>query len=261
MTINTANINILWGSLIIAELIRNGIDYFCISPGSRSAPLATAVAQNQRARYLICFDERGAAFHALGYGRATGRPAALICTSGTAAANYYPAIIEASADNIPMLVLTADRPPELHESGANQVIDQPNLYGKYLNWEFDLPCPDEKIPPQFVLTTVDQAVFRSRRKPGGPVHVNCMFREPLAPFSEPIGNDYLQLISDWERKTEPLTKYEIAGVKPESSILKEVSDIIDHAKRGIVLAGKKMGLSLTEIEEEEIRNLQERGTL
>jgi len=224
--------------MIIEELIRSGVDYFCISPGSRSAPLAAAVGQNQHARHIVCFDERGAAFHALGYGRATGKPAALICTSGTAAANYLPAVIEASVDRIPMILLTADRPPELRKTGANQTIDQINLYGKYLNWEFDLPCPDEKIPPQVVLTTIDQTVFRSRRMPGGPVHINCMFREPLAPINEPIRDDYLQPISDWEGKTDPLTKYEFPNLKPESLVIKEMSDIIDHSKKGIVLAGK-----------------------
>lgn len=238
MTVDRSNINSVWGSLIVEELIRNGIDYFCISPGSRSAPLTAAVAQNPRARHIICFDERGAAFHALGYGRAAGKPAVLICTSGTAAANYYAAVIEASVDRIPMVILTADRPPELHQTGANQTIDQVNLFGKYLNWEFDLPCPDEKIPPQFVLTTIDQAVYRSRRRPGGPVHINCMFREPLAPTNEPIRNDYLQPISDWEGKTEPQAKYELADPKPESPVVKEVGKIIDQSKKGIILAGR-----------------------
>jgi 2-succinyl-5-enolpyruvyl-6-hydroxy-3-cyclohexene-1-carboxylate synthase len=238
MIIQTTNINLLWGSLIVEELIRNGVNYFCVSPGSRSAPLAAAVAQNERARHVICFDERGASFHALGYGRGSGKPAVLICTSGTAAANYYPAVIEASADGVPMIVLTADRPPELHEAGANQAIDQHKLYGKYLRWEYDLPCPDEKIQPQFVLTTIDQAVFRSLRKPGGPVHINCMFREPLAPSREPVTDGYLQPISTWEGKSEPFTKYEISLLQPESSVVKKVDDIITQSKKGIILAGE-----------------------
>jgi len=235
---NVANINTLWSSLIVEELIRNEINYFCISPGSRSAPLTVAVAENPRAKHIICFDERGAAFHALGYGRATGKPAALICTSGTAAANYFPAVIEASVDNIPMIILTADRPPELRKTGANQTIDQVSLYGKYVNWEFDLPCPDETIFPQMVLTTIDQAVFRSRRNTGGPVHINCMFREPLAPVVQPVKTDYIQPLSAWEKENSPFTKYQLSLQTPHTSDLQEIANIINNAKRGIIVAGR-----------------------
>lgn len=235
---NTANINTLWSSLIIEELIRNGIYYFCISPGSRSAPLTVAVAENSRAKSIICFDERGAAFHALGYARATGKAAALICTSGTAAANYFPAVIEASVDAVPMIVLTADRPPELRQTGANQTIDQVKLFGKYVNWEFDLPCPDENISPRMVLTTVDQAVSRSCGIPAGPVHINCMFREPLAPADQPANGDYLQTLSKWEEEDSPFTKYQLPLQTAYPSALEEVADIINNAKRGIIVVGK-----------------------
>lgn len=238
MSIDTSNINILWGSLIVEELIRNKIDYFCISPGSRSAPITSAVARNPEAKHIICFDERSAAFHALGYGRATGKPAVSICTSGTAAANYLPAVVEAAVDSIPMIILTADRPPELHDSGANQTIDQTKLYGNYVNWGFNLPCPDEKISPQVVLTTIDQAVFQSCRFPHGPVHINCMFREPLTPKGEPIESDYLQSISNWEGNKNPFTKYELSTRIPELAIVKKIANIVNNTKRGIVLVGK-----------------------
>ncbi len=118
------NINSYWGFLLIDELVRNGVEFFCISPGSRSTPLTIAAAENPNANTIICHDERGAAFYALGYGCATGRPGALICTSGTASANYFPAIVEAHQSNIPLLILTADRPPELQDTGANQTVDQ-----------------------------------------------------------------------------------------------------------------------------------------
>ena len=144
--------NQLWGYLIVEELVRNGVDYFVISPGSRSTPLTATVAQHPRAQKIVCLDERGAAFHALGYARATGNPAVLICTSGSAAANYLPAVIEASIDNIPLIILSADRPPELRQTGANQTIDQVYLYGSYPKWEFDLPCPTAEISPYMVLT-------------------------------------------------------------------------------------------------------------
>ena len=108
---SAANINSFWGSLIVEELVRNGITLFCISPGSRSTPLTIAAAENKSARVKIFFDERGAAYFALGYASALNKPAVLICTSGTAGANYLPAVIEAFRSRIPLLVLTADRPP------------------------------------------------------------------------------------------------------------------------------------------------------
>lgn len=238
MSIDTSNINVLWGSLIVEELLRNEINYFCISPGSRSAPLTSAVSRNNRAKHIICFDERSAAFHALGYGKATGKPAVLICTSGTAAANYFPAIIEASVDSIPMIILTADRPPELRDSGANQTIDQRKLYGNYVNWEFELPCPDTKISPQMVLTTIDQAIFQSIRFPQGPVHINCMFREPLAPKPEFIEENYLQSISDWTSKNDLYTFYELTAPTPEYPTVKKIASLINDTNRGIILVGK-----------------------
>ena len=181
MKLEATDINFLWTNLMVEELLRSGIDMFCLSPGSRSAPLAVAIGQLGEEKVITHFDERGAAFHAIGYARATGKPAVVVCTSGTAAANYFPAIVEASNDNLPLIILTADRPPELRDTGANQTIDQTKLYGDYVRWQFDMPCPDEKISPEFVLTTIDQAVFRSCGNPSGPVHINCMFREPLAP--------------------------------------------------------------------------------
>ena len=135
------NLNALWAALIVEELIRNGVDTFCITPGSRSTPLTIAAARHTRARQVVHFDERGAAFYALGYGKAAHRPAALICTSGTAAANYWPAVAEAAMARVPLLLLTADRPPELTDAGANQAIDQVKLYGSYARWHFALPCP------------------------------------------------------------------------------------------------------------------------
>ena len=238
MSIDTSNINILWGSLIVEELIRNEVDYFCISPGSRSAPLTSAVARNNKAKHIICFDERSAAFHGLGYGRAKGKPAVLICTSGTAAANYFPAIIEASVDSVPMIILTADRPPELHDSGANQTIDQTKLYGSCVNWDFNLPCPDEKISPQMVLTTIDQAIYQSCRSPRGPVHINCMFREPLAPQNASIELNYLQSVSNLEEINDPFTKYEFSTRIPELSVVKKIANMVNETKSGIVLVGK-----------------------
>ncbi|MFQ5583504.1 MAG: 2-succinyl-5-enolpyruvyl-6-hydroxy-3-cyclohexene-1-carboxylic-acid synthase [Calditrichia bacterium] len=236
--IDTSNMNILWGSLIIEELLRNGVDYFCISPGSRSTPLTAAIAHNNRANHIICFDERGAAFHALGYARATWKPAALISTSGTAAANYLPAVVEASVEGLPMIILTADRPPELRQTAANQTIDQTSLFGKYVRWLFDLPCPDENISPQMVLTTVDQVVYRSRRQPAGPVHMNCMFREPLAPEPQPVSAVYRQGIAVWMDNPGPYTKYSLSTMHPDEETIGHLTEILNKSKRGWLLVGR-----------------------
>jgi len=238
MNLPSPNLNALWGSLIIEELLRNGVDYFCISPGSRSAPLTVAAARHPCAKTIVCIDERGAAFHALGYARAAGKPAALICTSGTAAANYYPAVIEAATDCIPMIILTADRPPELRQSGANQAILQPDLYGDYAKWRFDLPCPEEQILPQMLLTTVDQMVYQSRRSPAGPVHLNCMFREPLAPAEAPFRADYLENVSAWQRRKTPYTAYPLARSEPPEDTIDEVAETLNATAHGLLVVGR-----------------------
>src|SRR5215218_10321464 len=206
---DTPRANRLWATLIVEELVRSGVDFFCVAPGSRSTPLVAALAANEKAESLIHFDERGTAFAAIGYARATGSPAAWITTSGTAVANGLPAVVEAATDGVPMILLTADRPPELRQTGANQTIDQPDIFGDYIRWRFDLPAPDAAIDPAMVLTTVDQAVYRARRTPSGPVHLNLMFREPLIPED---GDEPLAAPVRWRESDEPYTRY--AATRP-----------------------------------------------
>ena len=254
------NFNELWGNLIIEELIRNNVDYFCISPGSRSTPLTCAAARNKKAKNVINFDERGSAFHALGYAQASKRPAAVIVTSGTAAANLFPAIVEAHQSNIPMIVLTADRPPELLEIGANQTINQVELYGKYVKWFFGLPCPDKNIDIRMLLTAIDHAVYLSIRSPGGPVHINCMFREPLEPCEcmegyisgEVIDKGDSFDLSRWNRSEKPYTFY--ASSKTTSTDLEDIrliSEIIDKEKKGLI----SIGTLRTDAEKNEVLKL------
>ena len=173
------NLNERWGELIIEELVRHNTECFCISPGSRSTPLTVAVAKNPRAKSVIFFDERAAAYYALGHARASGRPAVLICTSGTAAANYLPAVIEASVEQIPLLVMTSDRPPELRDTGANQAINQTFLFGTHVRWFFDPGCPCPEFNTEALLSTIDHAVSKTCRPLSGPVQLNFPFREPF----------------------------------------------------------------------------------
>jgi len=233
------NINHLWAHLIIEELIRTGVDYFCISPGSRSSPLTTAVALNSKAQSFIHFDERGTAYHALGYISASKRPCVLICTSGTAAANYYPAVIEAFKKKLPLIVLTADRPPELRYSGAEQTIDQVGLFGRYVRWEFDIPCPTKDMKPAFLLTTIDQALHRAKGSPPGPVHLNCMYREPLAPIKTQSNfQDYVKELTQWETDNKPYTQYIPSDQVLPDHKKKEISTIINEIKNGLIVVGK-----------------------
>jgi 2-succinyl-5-enolpyruvyl-6-hydroxy-3-cyclohexene-1-carboxylate synthase len=228
--------NQLWGYLIVEELVRNGVDYFVISPGSRSTPLTATVAQHPRAQKIVCLDERAAAFHALGYARATGNPAVLICTSGSAAANYLPAVIEASIDHIPLIILSADRPPELRQTGANQTIDQVNLYGSYPKWQFDLPCPTGEISPIVVLTTIDLAVSKARQAPGGVVHLNWMFREPFGSMDAPV--EIPGILAKWKESRSVHTRYASKLTIPTSDEIESLIEIIHSTTKGILVVGQ-----------------------
>ena len=181
---------------------------FHAAPGSRSTPLVTAAAEHPAANLTMHVDERGTAFRTLGFGRATGRPAVWITTSGTALANGYPAIVEASMERVPMLLLTADRPPELRDTDANQTIRQDHMFGRYVTWFTELAPPSSDLPAEVALTTIDQAIARSV---DGPVHVNCLFREPLAPTVEPFDSTMSERLSTWMNGHHPFTDYRKAS--------------------------------------------------
>ena len=234
---DTARANRLWADLIVGELVRCGVTFFCVAPGSRSTPLIAALANNDEAQTLVHFDERGTAFAALGYARATGRPAAWITTSGTAVANGLPAVVEASTDGVPMVLLTADRPPELRQTGANQTIDQPDIFGDFVRWRFDLPAPSLDVDPASVLTTVDQAAYRATRAPSGPVHLNLMFREPLIPTPEDP-DEPATGPERWLAVQGPYTSY--AATKPavDEREIRALWDQLRPVRRGLVVAGR-----------------------
>ena len=238
MSRDTPQANRLWAGLVVEELVRNGIDFFCIAPGSRSTPLAAAIAENQKSKSLIHFDERGASFAALGYARATGRPAAWITTSGTAVANGLPAVVEASVDGVPMILLTADRPPELRQTGANQTIDQPGLFGDFVRWRFDLPAPDLSVDPAMILTTVDQAAYRAARAPQGPVHLNLMFREPFFPETEEAWDANDSIPDSWRSSGGPYTRYATTKSAVDRADIEVLLDTLHPVERGLIVAGR-----------------------
>ncbi|WP_062260423.1 2-succinyl-5-enolpyruvyl-6-hydroxy-3-cyclohexene-1-carboxylic-acid synthase [Endozoicomonas arenosclerae] len=202
------SLNFLWSALILEELYRLGVEHVCIAPGSRSAPLTLVAAENEKLRKHVHFDERGLGFFALGLTKSTRKPVAVITTSGTAVANLYPAIIEARQSGVPLVILTADRPPELIDCGANQAIEQQDIYAGYPGATLKLPTPDENIPPSWLLTSIDQAFARSCQQ-GLPMHVNCMFREPLYPEGKTLDySGYLGRLSFWRSAVTPHTVYD-----------------------------------------------------
>jgi 2-succinyl-5-enolpyruvyl-6-hydroxy-3-cyclohexene-1-carboxylate synthase len=183
--LNFANTNSLWGSFLVETLHRMGLRRAVVCPGSRSAPLAHALALHPGIEATPVLDERSAAFLALGLARRSGLPVALVCTSGTAAANFYPAIIEARESRVPLLVLTADRPPEMRDCSSGQTIDQVKIFGHYprLQAELALPEPSLKLLA-YLRQTLRHAVERTLSPVEGPVHLNIPFRDPLAPIPD-----------------------------------------------------------------------------
>lgn len=178
------NRNTLWGQVFVEELARTGLKAVCAAPGSRHTPLMLAFAKHPDIKVYSHLDERSASFFALGLALASDEPVALVCSSGTAGANMYPAIIEAHQSRVPLIVLTADRPHELRHSGANQTIDQIKLFGDFVLWFVDMQLP-EANPPAIAIrnlrTTANRAYAKANGLRKGVVHLNFPFRKPLEP--------------------------------------------------------------------------------
>ncbi|MEA5470749.1 2-succinyl-5-enolpyruvyl-6-hydroxy-3-cyclohexene-1-carboxylic-acid synthase [Spirulina sp. 06S082] len=186
MPLDFRNINTLCSSILVETLSRLGLTTAILCPGSRSTPLTVAFAQHDRIEAISILDERSASFFSLGIAKKSRLPVVLVCTSGTAAANFYPAIIEASLSGVSLLVLTADRPAELQHCRAGQTIDQLKIYGQYPNWQAQYPLPENclEILHYWRQNTI-QAWTRSRFPHAGVVHLNFPFRKPLAPIEQP----------------------------------------------------------------------------
>ncbi len=187
MTISPEQATAAYVGAFVDELARSGVRHVCIAPGSRSTPLALTIARHPSLRSWVHVDERSAAFFALGMARVLGAPVALLCTSGTAAANFLPAVVEAHRSRVPLLVLTADRPPELRDVGAAQTIDQNRLYGVHAKWFVEVALPEASADMlRYARTLACRAAATAAATPAGAVHLNFPFREPLVPVAPDV---------------------------------------------------------------------------
>ncbi|BET97611.1 2-succinyl-5-enolpyruvyl-6-hydroxy-3-cyclohexene-1-carboxylic-acid synthase [Xenorhabdus taiwanensis] len=219
-----------WAELLLEALTRHGLRHICIAPGSRSTPLTLAAAGNRK---LIChthFDERGLGYLALGLAKAGKEPIAVIVTSGTAVANLYPSLIEAGLTGERLIFLTADRPPELIDCGANQAIRQVGIFASHPTQTLALPRPTTDIPASWLVSSIDNAMSNLKQ---GALHINCPFAEPLYGNEMTAHQDWLQTLGDWWQGNEPWL------IQPEMhTTIKAVDWDIWQKKQGIVLAGR-----------------------
>jgi 2-succinyl-5-enolpyruvyl-6-hydroxy-3-cyclohexene-1-carboxylate synthase len=197
--VELGDISLACASSLVAGLADGGVRHAAVSPGSRSTALALALARDPRVQVHVQLDERSGGFFALGAAKSTGRPAIVACTSGTAAAELLPAVVEAAQARVPLVVLTADRPPRLRGTGANQTIVQPGLFGEYVHASFDLPVPSTAGQEAWWRQAAREALEAMATDPTGPVHLNCPFEEPLTPTTDTslIGGDVVDDPFTW----------------------------------------------------------------
>jgi 2-succinyl-5-enolpyruvyl-6-hydroxy-3-cyclohexene-1-carboxylate synthase len=242
------NANTALASAFVEELARCGLRQAVVSPGSRSTPLALALWRQAEIEVTVIVDERSAAFFALGAAQASGVPVAILCTSGTAAANYHPAICEADRSALPLVVLTADRPPELRGVGAGQAIDQLKLYGDSVRWFCEVgthEADDEGLLHYRATACRAFAAARGEPRPG-PVHLNLPWREPLAPLPVDGGVTATEPLALEGRGGRPLTAVTPIDMEPSDFLLEEVAKHIAEAPVGVIVAGRQLDPELRE---------------
>ncbi|KLU15627.1 MULTISPECIES: 2-succinyl-5-enolpyruvyl-6-hydroxy-3-cyclohexene-1-carboxylic-acid synthase [Xenorhabdus] len=223
-------LNRRWAELLLEALTRHGLRHVCIAPGSRSTSLTLAAAKNHKLNCHTHFDERGLGYLALGLAKAGKEPIAVIVTSGTAVANLYPSLIEAGLTGERLVFLTADRPSELIDCGANQAIRQVGMFASHPAQTLALPRPTTEIPASWLVSSIDNAMSNLKQ---GALHINCPFAEPLYGDEVTAHQDWLQTLGDWWQGNEPWL------IQPEMyTTLKAVDWDIWQKKQGIVLAGR-----------------------
>lgn len=250
--INPANPTYAYIGAFVDELQRVGVQHVVICPGSRSTPLALVFAAQPGIRVWMHVDERSAAFFALGMAKRLQAPVALVCTSGTAAANFLPAIVEAHLSHIPLLVLTADRPHELRDTGAPQSIDQNRLYGSHSKWFVEMALPEaSNAALRYVRTIADRAVAQTQAAPAGPVHLNFPLREPLV--AEPLPEQVMPPLEErdqhaWRGRPHNAPYTEIAVAEPATISGEKIAQLaqrLSQTSRGLIIVGPQHGGQLS----------------
>ena len=232
---DSRNRSFIWATHFLRELYRCGVDHLVLSPGSRSTPLVMASSAHGGFKKHVVLDERSAAFTALGIGKATGVPAALICTSGTAAANYYPAVVEARQSGVPLLLLTADRPPHLRSAGASQAIDQIKLFGDYPVFFHEAGEPVLERPDLDRLRRLAGQAYHRSIQSQGPAHLNFPFRKPLEPEPEYVKTIAKETDSDPAVRTPATAVY--ADTESGLPVPERVGRLLEQSKRPVVISG------------------------
>ena len=227
------NANSLWASVAVETLFRLGLETAIVCPGSRSTPLTMAFARHRKIEALPILDERSASFFALGCAKRQFRPVALVCTSGTAGANFYPAIIEAYESGVPLVVFTADRPPEMRDCGSGQTIDQQKLFGRFVKHYSELAVPEATYAMLAYLRQTLVNGWRQATLPkAGPVHFNCPFRDPLPPVADGLTKS---LAASFDKET-----FFSSTTPPVPATLSIQSVSIDAwltSRRGLIVVG------------------------
>jgi 2-succinyl-5-enolpyruvyl-6-hydroxy-3-cyclohexene-1-carboxylate synthase len=227
--------------IFVDELARSGVRHVCVCPGSRSTPLAIKLAEQPDIKVWMHLDERSAAYFGLGLARALRQPVGLLATSGTAAANFFPAVVEAFLARVPLVVLTADRPHELRDSGAPQTIDQLRLYGEHVKWFFDLPESDSGLTTELARlarTIAARAVGSALAEPAGPVHLNWPFREPLLGAPQPkSGHAQSTRSARPESEKRPYVDVHTGRLSPSDALIDSLSSDLVATSRGVIVCG------------------------
>ncbi|HET7574381.1 MAG TPA: 2-succinyl-5-enolpyruvyl-6-hydroxy-3-cyclohexene-1-carboxylic-acid synthase, partial [Solirubrobacterales bacterium] len=242
------NANTALASAFTEELARGGIRLAVVSPGSRSTPLALALWRQPEIEVAVIVDERSAGFFALGAAQASGEPVALLCTSGTALVNYHPAVAEADESAIPLLVLSADRPPELRGIGAGQTIDQIKPFGAAVRWFCEVgthTADDDGLLHYRATACRALTAARGEVRPG-PVHLNLPWREPLAPVAVEGAVTATDPLALEGRPGRPLTAVTRVDLEPSAFLLEEVAGHIGDAIAGVIVAGRQLDPELRE---------------
>lgn len=227
------NKNVLWCNFLTDELIKLGLKNVCISPGSRSTPITYAVAKRKELKKFVIIDERSSAYFALGIAKRTKEPTVIICTSGTAAAEFYPAIIEAYKSHVPLLILTADRPKGYFKLGANQTINQDNLYKNHIHCFYDMGLPEVSLGRfESLKIFVTEAYFNCKTFQA-PVHINLPFAKPLEPktFTDDVDESFLKQINKLKFSSPEIS------LKTDSKLLIELKKNLEKVKSGLIICG------------------------